>query len=118
MSSAPDDEEIASEIESMFEEAGMRVPKAVKKELDKLQAGKADAEGLVQSFNDMAEGDADFDAKGFKSFVKEKGGKAVKELAEAMRNMPSEAAVSDPDDSEIADRNRKHVRGSRNARTA
>jgi hypothetical protein len=103
MSSAPDDEEIASEIESMFEEAGMRVPKAVKKELDKLQAGKADAEGLVQSFNDMAEGDADFDAKGFKSFVKEKGGKAVKELAEAMRNMPSEAAVSDPDDSEIAD---------------
>lgn len=103
MSSAPDDEEIASEIESMFEEAGMRVPKEVKKELDKLQAGKADAEGLVQSFNDMAEGDADFDAKGFKSFVKEKGGKAVKELAEAMRNMPSEAAVSDPDDSEIAD---------------
>ena len=103
MSSAPDDEEIASEIESMFEEAGMRVPKAVKKELDKLQAGKADAEGLVQSFNDMAEGDADFDAKGFKSFVKEKGGKAVKELAEAMRNLPSEAAVSDPDDSEIAD---------------
>lgn len=103
MSSAPDDEEIASEIESMFEEAGMRVPKAVKKELDKLQAGKADAEGLVQSFNDMAEGDADFDAKGFKSFVREKGGKAVKELAEAMRNMPSEAAVSDPDDSEIAD---------------
>lgn len=67
------------------------------------KGGKADAEGLVQSFNDMAEGDADFDAKGFKSFVKEKGGKAVKELAEAMRNMPSEAAVSDPDDSEIAD---------------
>lgn len=67
------------------------------------KGGKADAEGLVQSFNDMAEGDADFDAKGFKSFVKEKGGKAVKELAEVMRNMPSEAAVSDPDDSEIAD---------------
>lgn len=103
MSSAPDDEEIASEIESMFEEAGMRVPKAVKKELDKLQAGKADAEGLVQSFNDMAEGDEDFNAEGFKSFVKEKGGNAVKELAEAMRNLPSEAAVSDPDDSEIAD---------------
>lgn len=103
MSSAPDDEEIASEIESMFEEAGMRVPKAVKKELDKLQAGKADAEGLVQSFNDMAEGDEDFNAEGFKFFVKEKGGNAVKELAEAMRNLPSEAAVSDPDDSEIAD---------------
>ena len=103
MSSAPDDEEIASEIESMFEEAGMRVPKAVKKELDKLQAGKADAEGLVQSFNEMAEGDEDFNAEGFKSFVKEKGGNAVKELAEAMRNLPSEAAVSDPDDSEIAD---------------
>lgn len=57
-----------------------------------------------QSLRDgLADGDADFDAKGFKSFVKEKGGKAVKELAEAMRNMPSEAAVSDPDDSEIAD---------------
>lgn len=67
------------------------------------KGGKADAASLVDSFNDMAEGDADFDAKGFKSFVKEKGGKAVKELAEAMRNMPSEAAVSDPDDSEIAD---------------
>lgn len=67
------------------------------------KGGKADAKGLVQSFNDMAEGDADFDAKGFKSFVKEKGGNAVKELAEAMRNLPSEAAVSDPDDSEIAD---------------
>lgn len=57
-----------------------------------------------QSLRDgLADGDADFDAKGFKSFVKEKGGKAVKELAEVMRNMPSEAAVSDPDDSEIAD---------------
>lgn len=57
-----------------------------------------------QSLRDgLADGDADFDAKGFKSFVKEKGGKAVKELAETMRNMPSEAAVSDPDDSEIAD---------------
>lgn len=67
------------------------------------KGGKADAASLVDSFNAMAEGDADFDAKSFKSFVKEKGGKAVKELAEAMRNMPSEAAVSDPDDSEIAD---------------
>lgn len=67
------------------------------------KGGKADAKSLIDSFNDMAEGDADFDAKGFKSFVKEKGGKAVKELAEVMRNMPSEAAVSDPDDSEIAD---------------
>lgn len=67
------------------------------------KGGKADAKSLVNSFYSAMEGDADFDAKGFKSFVKEKGGKAVKELAEAMRNMPSEAAVSDPDDSEIAD---------------
>lgn len=67
------------------------------------KGGKADAKSLIDSFNEMAEGNADFDAKSFKSFVKEKGGKAVKELADAIRKMPSEAAVSDPDDSEIAD---------------
>lgn len=104
-----DDDEIAEEIENMLDEAKFKLSKKGKAALEKLRAdadgdGKVSgAEGLVQSFNDMAEGDADFDAKGFKSFVKEKGGKAVKELAEAMRNMPSEAAVSDPDDSEIAD---------------
>lgn len=104
-----DDDEIAEEIENMLSEAKFKLSKKGKDALEKLRAdadgdGKVSgAEGLVQSFNDMAEGDADFDAKGFKSFVKEKGGKAVKELAEAMRNMPSEAAVSDPDDSEIAD---------------
>lgn len=104
-----DDDEIAEEIENMLDEAKFKLSKKGKDALEKLRAdadgdGKVSgAEGLVQSFNDMAEGDADFDAKGFKSFVKEKGGKAVKELADAMRNMPSEAAVSDPDDSEIAD---------------
>lgn len=104
-----DDDEIAEEIENMLDEAKFKLSKKGKAALEKLRAdadgdGKVSgAEGLVQSFNDMAEGDADFDAKGFKSFVKEKGGKAVKELADAMRNMPSEAAVSDPDDSEIAD---------------
>lgn len=104
-----DDDEIAEEIENMLDEAKFKLSKKGKAALEKLRAdadgdGKVSgAEGLVQSFNDMAEGDADFDAKGFKSFVKEKGGKAVKELAEVMRNMPSEAAVSDPDDSEIAD---------------
>lgn len=67
------------------------------------KGGKADAKSLIDSFNEMAEGNADFDAESFKSFVKEKGGKAVKELADAIRKMPSEAAVSDPDDSEIAD---------------
>lgn len=67
------------------------------------KGGKADAQSLLDSFNDMAENNADFDAEGFKAFVKEKGGKAVKELAEAMRNMPSESAVSDPNDDDIAD---------------
>lgn len=67
------------------------------------KGGKADAKSLIDSFNEMAEGNADFDAESFKSFVKEKGGKAVKELAEAMRNMPSEAAVSDPNEDDIAD---------------
>ena len=67
------------------------------------KGGKADAASLVDSFNAMAEGDADFDAKSFKSFVKEKGGKAVKEIADAIRKMPSEAGQSDLADDEIAD---------------
>lgn len=67
------------------------------------KGGKADAASLVDSFNAMAEGDADFDAKSFKSFVKEKGGKAVKEIADAIRKMPSEAGQSDLADDEIVD---------------
>lgn len=67
------------------------------------KGGKADAASLVDSFNAMAEGDADFDTKSFKSFVKEKGGKAVKEIADAIRKMPSEAGQSDLADDEIAD---------------
>ncbi len=67
------------------------------------KGGKADAASLVDSFNAIAEGDADFDAKSFKSFVKEKGGKAVKEIADAIRKMPSEAGQSDLADDEIAD---------------
>lgn len=67
------------------------------------KGGKADAKSLIDSFNEMAEGNADFDAKSFKSFVKEKGGKAVKELADAIRKMPSEAGQSDLADDEIAD---------------
>lgn len=65
--------------------------------------GKADAKSLIDSFNEMAEGNADFDAESFKSFVKEKGGKAIKELADAIRKMPSEAGQSDLADDEIAD---------------
>lgn len=69
----------------------------------KAKGGKADAASLIDSFNEMAEGSADFDAKSFKSFVKEKGGKAVKELADAIRKTPSEAGQSDLGDDEIAD---------------
>lgn len=69
----------------------------------KAKGGKADAASLIDSFNEMAEGNADFDAKSFKSFVKEKGGKAVKELADAIRKTPSEAGQSDLGDDEIAD---------------
>jgi hypothetical protein len=69
----------------------------------KAKDGKADAASLIDSFNEMAEGNADFDAKAFKSFVKEKGGKAVKELADAIRKTPSEAGQSDLGDDEIAD---------------
>lgn len=103
MSSDPDDEEIAAEIESMFEEAGMRVPREVKKELDKLQGS---AEGVVDKWNAYLEeedGGEDF-ADSLQSLVDKKSdAKVVKELAEAFRNLPAETMSSDPDDGEIAD---------------
>lgn len=103
MSSDPDDEEIAAEIESMFKEAGMRVPREVKKELDKLQGS---AEGVVDKWNAYLEeedGGEDF-ADSLQSLVDKKSdAKAVKELAEAFRNLPAETMSSDPDDGEIAD---------------
>lgn len=79
------------------------------------KGGKADAnddgkvssaEGLVQSFDDMAENDTDFDTEGFKSFVKQKGdAKAIKELAAAMKANPVDTGgvQSDATDDEIAD---------------
>lgn len=103
MSSDPDDEEIAAEIESMFKEAGMRVPREVKKELDKLQGS---AEGVVDKWNAYLEeedGGEDF-ADSLQSLVDKKSdAKVVKELAEAFRNLPAETMSSDPDDGEIAD---------------
>ena len=101
MSSDPDDEEIAAEIESMFKEAGMRVPREVKKELDKLQGS---AEGVVDKWNAYLEeedGGEDF-ADSLQSLVDKKSdAKVVKELAEAFRNLPAETMSSDPDDGEI-----------------
>lgn len=103
VSSDPDDEEIAAEIESMFKEAGMRVPREVKKELDKLQGS---AEGVVDKWNAYLEeedGGEDF-ADSLQSLVDKKSdAKVVKELAEAFRNLPAETMSSDPDDGEIAD---------------
>lgn len=103
MSSDPDDEEIAAEIESMFKEAGMRVPREVKKELDKLQGS---AEGVVDKWNAYLEeedGGEDF-ADSLQSLVDKKSdAKVVKELAEAFRNLPAETMSSNPDDGEIAD---------------
>lgn len=103
MSSDPDDEEIAAEIESMFKEAGMRVPREVKKELDKLQGS---AEGVVDKWNAYLEeedGGEDF-ADSLQSLVDKKSdAKVVKELAEAFRNLPAETMSSDPDDGEIAE---------------
>lgn len=103
MSSDPDDEEIAAEIESMFKEAGMHVPREVKKELDKLQGS---AEGVVDKWNAYLEeedGGEDF-ADSLQSLVDKKSdAKVVKELAEAFRNLPAETMSSDPDDGEIAD---------------
>lgn len=103
MSSDPDDEEIAAEIESMFKEAGMRVPREVKKELDKLQGS---AESVVDKWNAYLEeedGGEDF-ADSLQSLVDKKSdAKVIKELAEAFRNLPAETMSSDPDDGEIAD---------------
>lgn len=103
MSSDPDDEEIVAEIESMFKEAGMRVPREVKKELDKLQGS---TEGVVDKWNAYLEeedGGEDF-ADSLQSLVDKKSdAKVVKELAEAFRNLPAETMSSDPDDGEIAD---------------
>lgn len=66
--------------------------------------GKVDAQSIIDSFDKMAEGDADFDVESFKAYVKEKGGaKAVKELADGVRKMPGEAGQSDLADDEIAD---------------
>lgn len=70
------------------------------------KGGKADAASLVDSFDDMAENDTDFNTKGFKSFVKQKGdAAAIKELAAAMKANPADAsgAQSDATDDEIAD---------------
>lgn len=70
------------------------------------KGGKADAQSLLDSFNDMAEGDEDFDSEGFKSFVKQKGdAAAIKELAAAMKANPADTggAQSDLTDDEIAD---------------
>lgn len=103
MSSDPDDEEIAAEIESMFKEAGMRVPREVKKELDKLQGS---AEGVVDKWNAYLEEEDDGEdfADSLQSLVDKKSdAKVVKELAEAFRNLPAETMSSDPDDGEIAD---------------
>lgn len=67
------------------------------------KGGKADAKSLVNSFYSAMEDEGDFDAESFKAYVKAKGAKVVKELAEAFRNLPAETMSSDPDDGEIAD---------------
>lgn len=106
------DDEIADEIANMFEEAGIDLSKKGQAALDKMRADSdgdgnvSSAEGLVQSFDDMAENDTDFDTAGFKSFVKQKGdAAAIKELAAAMKANPADTggAQSDATDDEIAD---------------
>lgn len=70
------------------------------------KGGKADAQSLLDSFNDMAENNADFDTEGFKAFVKQKGdAKAIKELAAAMKANPVDTGgvQSDATDDELAD---------------
>ena len=83
-----DDDEIAEEIENMLDEAKFKLSKKGQAALDKMReeanadADVDDAGKYVNSFNDMAENDTDFDTKGFKSFVKEKGdARAIKALA-------------------------------------
>lgn len=107
-----DDDEIADEIENMFEEAGIDLSKKGQAALDKMReeanadADVDDAGKYVDSFNDMAENDTDFDAKGFKSFVKEKGdARAIKALARYMRENPVDTGgvESEPGDGDLAD---------------
>lgn len=107
-----DDDEIADEIENMFEEAGIDLSKKGQAALDKMReeanadADVDDAGKYVDSFNDMAENNTDFDAKGFKSFVKEKGdARAIKALARYMRENPVDTGgvESEPGDGDLAD---------------
>lgn len=107
-----DDDEIADEIENMFEEAGIDLSKKGQAALDKMReeanadADVDDAGKYVDSFNDMAENDTDFDTKGFKSFVKEKGdARAIKALARYMRENPVDTGgvESEPGDGDLAD---------------
>lgn len=107
-----DDDEIADEIENMFEEAGIDLSKKGQAALDKMReeanadADVDDAGKYVDSFNDMAENDTDFDVKGFKSFVKEKGdARAIKALARYMRENPVDTGgvESEPGDGDLAD---------------
>lgn len=106
------DDEIADMIENMFEEAGIDLSKKGQAALDKMReeanadADVDDAGKYVDSFNDMAENDTDFDAKGFKSFVKEKGdARAIKALARYMRENPVDTGgvESEPGDGDLAD---------------
>lgn len=107
-----DDDEIAEEIENMFDEAGIDISKKGQAVLDKMReeanadADVDDAGAYVDSFNDMAENNVDFDAKGFKSFVKEKGDvRAIKALARYMRENPVDTGgvESEPGDDELAE---------------
>ena len=107
-----DDDEIAEEIENMLDEAKFKLSKKGQAALDKMReeanadADVDDAGKYVNSFNDMAENDTDFDTKGFKSFVKEKGdARAIKALARYMRENPVDTGgvESEPGDGDLAD---------------
>ena len=107
-----DDDEIAEEIENMLDEAKYKLSKKGQAALDKMReeanadADVDDAGKYVNSFNDMAENDTDFDTKGFKSFVKEKGdARAIKALARYMRENPVDTGgvESEPGDGDLAD---------------
>ena len=107
-----DDDEIAEEIENMLDEAKFKLSKKGQAALDKMReeanadADVDDAGKYVNSFNDMAENDTDFDTKGFKSFVKEKGdARAIKALAHYMRENPVDTGgvESEPGDGDLAE---------------
>ena len=107
-----DDDEIAEEIENMLDEAKFKLSKKGQAALDKMReeanadADVDDAGKYVNSFNDMAENDTDFDTKGFKSFVKEKGDtRAIKALARYMRENPVDTGgvESEPGDGDLAE---------------